>query len=71
MENFDNFIGSIAVSVLQAGLEKGTEIGFIVGTIAVRVCELANTCRPLTILEMLLLECSKFVSPVSNSYGSC
>jgi hypothetical protein len=32
MENFDNFIGSIAVSVLQAGLEKGTEIGFIVGT---------------------------------------
>jgi hypothetical protein len=32
MENFDKFIGSIAVSVLQVGLGKGTKIGFIVGT---------------------------------------
>jgi len=30
MENFDNFIGSIGVSVLKAGLRKETEIGLIV-----------------------------------------
>jgi hypothetical protein len=32
MENFDGFIGSIAVSVLKAGLGKETEIGLIVRT---------------------------------------
>ena len=31
MENFDDFIGSIAVSVLTAGLKKDTTVGLIVG----------------------------------------
>lgn len=30
MENFDNFIGSIGVSVLKSGLGEGTEVGLIV-----------------------------------------
>jgi hypothetical protein len=33
MENFDNFIGSIGVSVMKAGLGQGTEIGLIVRTL--------------------------------------
>jgi hypothetical protein len=33
MENFDGFIGSIAVSVLKRGLGKETKIGLIVSAL--------------------------------------